>query len=94
MCSQVDLARAILQAVDRGAHVINISGGQLLASGSAEPLLDMAIRTCAERNVVVIAAAGNPGVVAGAVTLMSGQTVPAVGPSPRGMYSWAPAFGR
>jgi len=50
----------------------------------------MAIRTCAERNVLVIAAAGNPGVVAGAVTLMSGQTVPAVGPSSRGMYSWAP----
>jgi subtilisin family serine protease len=27
--SQLDLARAIEQAVDKGAHIINISGGEL-----------------------------------------------------------------
>ncbi len=61
MCSQIDLARAILQAVEHGAHVINISGGQLSATGDPEPLLEKAIRTCAERNVLVVAAAGNDG---------------------------------
>lgn len=61
MCSQLDLARAILQAVERGAHVINISGGQLSSIGEAEPLLAKAIQTCAERNVLLVAAAGNDG---------------------------------
>jgi subtilisin family serine protease len=32
-CSQLDLARAITQAVEQGANVINISGGQLTSSG-------------------------------------------------------------
>jgi len=59
MCSQLDLARAILQAIERGAHVINISGGQLSATGEPEPLLEKAIRSCVERNVLVVAAAGN-----------------------------------
>ena len=36
MCSQIDLARAILQAVEYGTHIINISGGQLSATGDPE----------------------------------------------------------
>jgi cyanobactin maturation PatA/PatG family protease len=60
-CLQLDLARAILMAVERGAQVINISGGQLSASGEPEPLLADAIRTCAERNILIVAAAGNDG---------------------------------
>jgi len=42
-CSQLDLARAMLLAVDNGAHVINISGGQLSQSTEPEPLLARAI---------------------------------------------------
>lgn len=34
-CSQLDLARAMAQAVRYGAHVINISGGDLSRSGAA-----------------------------------------------------------
>lgn len=60
-CSQLDLARAILSAVDNGAHIINISGGQLTPSGSPEPILQQAIESCARRNVLIIAAAGNDG---------------------------------
>jgi hypothetical protein len=33
-CSQLDLARAILLASKNGAHIINISGGQLTPSAS------------------------------------------------------------
>ena len=61
LCSQLDLARAILQAVEHGAHVINISGGQLTPAGEPEPLLAKAIEACADQNVLVIAAAGNDG---------------------------------
>jgi subtilisin family serine protease len=56
---QTELARAINRAVDEGAHVINISGGELSASGQAEALLAQAVRNCAEHGVLVVAAAGN-----------------------------------
>lgn len=60
-CSQLDLARAIIQAVQQGAHVINISGGQFSPSGTAHPLLADAIRAAAGREVLIVAAAGNDG---------------------------------
>jgi cyanobactin maturation PatA/PatG family protease len=60
-CSQLDLARAILTAADHGAHIINISGGQPAASPHPEPMLHEAIARCADRNVLIVAAAGNDG---------------------------------
>jgi cyanobactin maturation PatA/PatG family protease len=59
--SQLDLARAIELAVDKGAHVINISGGQLTDVGEADIWLHNAIRLCCDRNILVVAAAGNDG---------------------------------
>lgn len=60
-CSQLDLARAILLAANHGAHIINISGGQLHPSGDADPLLMKAVRHCADQNILIVAAAGNDG---------------------------------
>jgi cyanobactin maturation PatA/PatG family protease len=60
-CSQLDLARAITQAVASGANIINISGGQLDPSGQAHPLLADAVRMCADNGVLIVAAAGNDG---------------------------------
>ena len=59
--SQLDLARAISQAVQKGAHVINISGGEFSPSGTAHPILANAVRDCASRGVLIVAAAGNDG---------------------------------
>jgi cyanobactin maturation PatA/PatG family protease len=59
--SQLDLARAIELAVDYGAQIINISGGQLTDEGEADVWLQKAIRLCGDRNVLVVAAAGNDG---------------------------------
>lgn len=59
--SQLDLSRAIEQAVEEGAHVINISGGQLTDFGEADVWLRNAIQLCCDRNILVIAAAGNDG---------------------------------
>ncbi|MFF8868357.1 S8 family serine peptidase [Streptomyces sp. NPDC015139] len=59
--SQLDLARAIEQAVQQGAHVINISGGQRTSDGRPGELLDKALRLCADSGVLVVAAAGNDG---------------------------------
>jgi cyanobactin maturation PatA/PatG family protease len=60
-CSQIDLARAITQAVEQGANVINISGGQLAVSAESDRLLANAVRLCQENNVLIVAAAGNDG---------------------------------
>jgi hypothetical protein len=60
-CSQLDLARAILQAIQEGAHWINISGGQFVPAGGAEQLLVDAVRQCARAGIVIVAAAGNQG---------------------------------
>src|SRR5258707_929946 len=57
--SQLDLARAINQAVEAGAHVINISGGELSNSGEADPMLVNAVRFCSDEGVLIVAAAGN-----------------------------------
>ena len=59
--TQLDLARGIEQAVNAGAHVINISGGQLTDFGEAEGWLENAVRLCQQRNVLLVAAAGNDG---------------------------------
>lgn len=60
-CSQLDLARAINMALEQGAHIINISGGELTPSGVAEPLLSQAISQCAKNGTLIVAAAGNDG---------------------------------
>jgi len=59
--TQLDLARAIEQAVKEGAHVINISGGERSPEGQADDLLARAIRLCDDNGVLITAAAGNDG---------------------------------
>jgi cyanobactin maturation PatA/PatG family protease len=58
---QLDLARAIEQAVQEGAHIINVSGGERSPNGQADTTLQRALRLCAESNVLVVAATGNDG---------------------------------
>ena len=60
-CSQLDLSRAIIQAMEAGANVINISGGQFSPSGQSDIFLKRAIEECVQNNVLVVAAAGNDG---------------------------------
>ncbi len=60
-CSQLDLARAITQAVQEGANIINISGGALSSSATAHPILADVVKNCADNNVLIVAAVGNDG---------------------------------
>jgi hypothetical protein len=59
--SQIDLARAIEQAVQEGAHIINISGGQRSPDGEPDGTLRRALQLCEDNNVLVVAATGNDG---------------------------------
>ena len=58
---QLDLAHAVERAVEEGAHVINISGGERSADGRSESMLERALRMCEDRGVLVVAAVGNDG---------------------------------
>jgi cyanobactin maturation PatA/PatG family protease len=60
-CSQLDLARAIGQAVNAGAQIINVSGGQYVSGGQADDHLARAVSLCASSNVLIVAAVGNDG---------------------------------
>ncbi|MFI5454331.1 MAG: PatA/PatG family cyanobactin maturation protease [Isosphaerales bacterium] len=60
-CSQLDLARAILLAAEYGAQVINVSGGQYVPTGAAQPILADAVGRCVRRGILIVAAAGNDG---------------------------------
>ncbi|MFE7546607.1 cyanobactin maturation protease PatG family protein [Streptomyces gardneri] len=71
---QMDLARAIERAVEEGAHVINISGGERTDAGQADALLERALRLCEDHGVLVVSAVGNDG----ADTLQVPAAVPSV----------------
>lgn len=60
-CSQLDLARALGQAVQDGARVINVSGGEFAPAGTAHPILADAVADCARHGVLIVAATGNDG---------------------------------
>jgi cyanobactin maturation PatA/PatG family protease len=60
-CSQLELARAILLAAERGASIINISAGQYGPAASAEPILVNAVARAIRRGALIVAAAGNDG---------------------------------
>ena len=60
-CSQDRLALGIQQALDWGAHVINVSGGELVEDGNLSFNLLQAVERCSSANVLIVAAAGNDG---------------------------------
>ncbi|HHG86599.1 MAG TPA: hypothetical protein ENJ82_17750, partial [Bacteroidetes bacterium] len=60
-CSQSRLAKAIHLALEYGAHIINISGGEKVPNDQSYEDLKQAIHACAVQNVLVVAAAGNDG---------------------------------
>ena len=61
VCSQLELARAILLAVEHGATIINISAGQPMPASAAYPVMAAAVERAVRRGVLVVAAAGNDG---------------------------------
>jgi hypothetical protein len=59
--STLDLARAIERAIERGADVINVSGGVRGSASDADPYLRRALLEAESRGVLVVAAVGNEG---------------------------------
>jgi cyanobactin maturation PatA/PatG family protease len=59
--SQLDLARAITFGLEQGVSIINVSAGQRVVAPDAHDVLGQVLDRCAERRVLVVAAAGNDG---------------------------------
>jgi len=59
--NQHQLARAIHEALAAGAHIINVSAGQLVPDAIAEAELANAVRACSSAGVLIVAAVGNDG---------------------------------
>ncbi len=60
-CSQAMLADAIHQACDSGAHIINISGGDVSRFATCPGALSDAVQRAVTENRLVVAATGNNG---------------------------------
>lgn len=93
---QLDLARAVERAVQEGAHIINISGGEAGTDAQPDPMLERALRLCDENGVLVVAAVGNDGcdcaqVPASVPTVLA---VGAAGPDgePLDISNWGSAY--
>jgi cyclic patellamide precursor peptide PatG/subtilase family protein len=59
LLSPLDLVRAIDIALDAGANIIHAAACIPNQTGRADPLLERAIRRCAESNLLVVAPGGN-----------------------------------
>ncbi|MDI3419502.1 type VII secretion-associated serine protease mycosin [Streptomyces luteolus] len=81
--SNLQLASSIRYAVDAGAEVINLSGGN---SGSPEPEIVEAIHYAQQRDVVLVAATGNEGAAVGSPANVPG--VVAVGAVDANLDIW------
>ncbi|MBA2627422.1 MAG: PatA/PatG family cyanobactin maturation protease [Gemmatimonadales bacterium] len=94
--SQLEIARGIELAVEAGAHIVNVSGGQLSPEGRAQDPLGRAVQHCTDNNVLVVAAVGNNGCFCNQVPAAL-DPVLAVGAldddgQPLAMSNWGPAY--
>ncbi len=71
-----ELASAIVDTVDAGARLINLSAAVAQPSASGERELEEALNYAARRNVIVIVAAGNQGTVGSSVITRHPWSIP------------------
>ncbi|MER7771650.1 S8 family serine peptidase [Kitasatospora sp. NPDC096140] len=93
---QLDLARAVERAVQEGAHIVNISGGERSQDAQADGMLERALRLCDESGVLVVAAVGNDGCdcqqVPAAVASVLAVGAAAADGSPLEINNWSSAY--
>jgi subtilisin family serine protease len=74
-----ELAQAILDCIDEGARVLNVSAAIAQPSVKSEHTLEAALDHAAKRGVIVIAAAGNQGSLGSTALTCHPWVVPVVG---------------
>jgi subtilisin family serine protease len=79
-----ELAAAIVETVQAGARIVNLSAALIQRSPSHERELQQALDFAASRGVITVAAAGNQGTLGGSVITRHQWVVPVAGCDPRG----------
>ena len=74
-----ELAQAILDCIDAGARVLNVSAALAQPSLKSERALEEALDRAAKRGVIVIAAAGNQGTLGSTAITRHPWVIPVVG---------------
>jgi subtilisin family serine protease len=73
-----ELAEAIIDCLDNGAHVLNISAAIAQPSSKSERALEEALDEAAKRGVIVVAAAGNQGTLGSTAITSHPWVIPVV----------------
>jgi subtilisin family serine protease len=73
-----DLAAAIVECIDAGAHVINLSLALAQPSAKGEQSLEEALNQALRRGVIVAAAAGNQGTIGSSTITRHPWVIPVV----------------
>jgi subtilisin family serine protease len=74
-----ELASAIIETIDAGARILNLSAAVIQPSATGEAELRSALDYAAQRAVIVVAAAGNQGVVGSSVITRHPWVIPVAG---------------
>lgn len=82
-----ELSSGIIDAVEAGARVINVSAELAQASSNGERAIEEALDHAARRGVITVAAAGNQGTVGGSAIVRHPWVIPVVACNPRGRPS-------
>lgn len=79
-----ELASAIIECIDAGAHVINLSAALAKPSAKGERQLEDALDYCVRRRVIVVAAAGNQATVGSSAITQHTWVIPVIASDLRG----------
>ncbi len=79
-----ELATAIIDCIDAGAHVVNLSAALVQPSAKGERELEEALDYAAKRSVIVVAAAGNQGSVGSSAITGHPWVIPVIASDLRG----------
>lgn len=71
-----ELARAIIETVDAGARVINLSAGLIHPTAKGERQLEEAVGYAAHRGTIIVAAAGNQGLIGSSAITRHAWVIP------------------
>jgi subtilisin family serine protease len=74
-----ELASAIVETIDAGARIVNLSAALVQSSARGERELQCALDYAAQRGIIVVAAAGNQGVVGSSVITRHPGVIPVAG---------------
>jgi subtilisin family serine protease len=73
-----DLSEALLDVIEAGARIVNLSVGLAEPFGHAGPVMDEALDLAVRRGVIIVAAAGNQATVGGSAITRHPWVVPVV----------------